>query len=83
MVGLRAFPSKEGREAAREDDGGTSYRVSRNASSIVQERDIDYSLKGTAPRIISSSFSSDDSDDRVKRGGRHIGGGNEDSEDTN
>ena len=28
------LPSKEGREAARDDDGGTSYRVSRRGSSI-------------------------------------------------
>ena len=43
------LPSKEGREAAREDDGDTSYRVSRRASSIVQGRDIGYSYKGKTP----------------------------------
>ena len=32
--------SKEGRKAAREDDGGTSYMVSRRVSSIAQGRDI-------------------------------------------
>ena len=77
------LPSKEGREAACEDDGGTSYRVSRLASSIMQGRDIGSSLKGKPPRIISSSSSSDDGDDRVNRGGSNIGRGSEDSEDTN
>ena len=76
------LPSKEGREAAREDDGGTSYKVSRRSSSIAQTRDIGSSRKGKAPRIISSSSNSDDSDNRVNRGGSNIGGGNEDSEDT-
>ena len=71
------LPSKEGREATCEHDGGTSYRVCKRSSSIAQRRDIE------APRIISSSFSSDDGDYRVNRGGSNIGGGNEDSEDTN
>ena len=43
------LPSKEGREAAHDDDGGTSYRVSRRASSIVQEKDISFSRKGKVP----------------------------------
>ena len=32
------LPSREGREAARADDGGTSNRVSRRGSSIAQEK---------------------------------------------
>ena len=74
------LPSKEGREASREYDGGTSYRVSRRSRSIVQRIEIGSSRKGKAPRIISSSSSIDDGDNR---GGNNIGGGNEDSEDTN
>ena len=77
------LPSKEGREVTREDDGGTSYSVSRRSSSIVQRRDIGSSCKGKAPRIISSIFSSDDGKNRVNRGGSNIGGGNENIEDTN
>ena len=62
------LPSNKGREATREDDGGTSYSVSRCSSSIAQQRDIGSSLKGKAQRIISSSFSSDDGENRVNRG---------------
>ena len=76
------LPSREGREITRVDDGGISYRVSRRGSSIAQGRDIGYSPKGKAPRIIVSNYSSDDSDDRANRGGRNIGGDSEDSEDT-
>ena len=50
------LPSKEGREAARDDDGGTSYKVSRRTSSIAQGRDIGSSRKGKAPRIIFFKF---------------------------
>ena len=74
------LPFKESREAAHEDDGGTSYKVSRCSRSIAQRIDIGSSHKGKAPRIISSSSNSDDGDNR---GGNNIGGGNEDSEDTN
>ena len=77
------LPSREGREAARADDGGTSNRVSRRGSNIVQGRDIGSSRKGKTPRIIVSNTSSDDGDDRANRGGTNIDGGNEDSEDTN
>ena len=77
------LPSKEGREAASEDDDGISYRVSRRASSITQGRDIGSSCKGKDPRIIYSSSSSDDGDNKVNRGGGNIGGGSENSEDTN
>ena len=73
------LPSIEGREAARADDGGTSYRVSWRESSIAQGRDIGSSRKGKAPRIIVSNTSSDDGDDR---GGTNIGGDSENSEDT-
>ena len=59
------LPSKEGRETTCDDNGGTSYRVSRRGSSIVQGRDIGSSRKGKAPRIIFSSSRSDDGDDRV------------------
>ena len=52
-------------------------------NSIAQQRDIGSSCKGKAPRIISSSFNSDDGENRVNRGGSNIGGGNENSEDTN
>ena len=76
------LPSKEGREAARNDGGGTSYKVSRRGRSIVQGRDIGSSHKGKAPRIIFSNSSDDDGDDRVNRWGSNIGGGSEDSEDT-
>ena len=62
------LPFKEGGEAAREDDGDTSYRVSRRSSSIAHRRDIGSSCKGKAPQIISSSSNSDDGDDRVNRG---------------
>ena len=65
---------KEGREPAREDSGGTSYRVSRRASSIAQGRDIGSSRKGKAHRIIYSGSSSDDGDDRVNSGGSNIDG---------
>ena len=75
------LPSREG-EAACDDDGGTSYRVSRRGSSIAQGRDIGSSRKGKAPRIIVSSSSNDDGDDRANRGGSNIGGDSEDSEDT-
>ena len=68
------LPFKEGREVVREDDGGTSYRISRRVSSIVQRKDIGSSRKGNAPRIIFSSFSSDDGDNRVNRGSSNIGG---------
>ena len=60
--------SKEGREPAHEDSGGTSYRFSRRASSIAQGRGIGSSRKGKAHRIIYSSSSSDDGDDRVNSG---------------
>ena len=76
------LPSREGREAARADDDGTSYRVSRRGSSIAQGRDIGSSHKGKAPRIIVSNCSHDDGDDRANRGGSNIGGDSEDSEDT-
>ena len=76
------LPSKEGKEAARDDDGVTSYRVSRCASSIAQGRDIGSSCKGKTPQIIFSNSNSDDADDRVNRGGSNIGGDSEDSEDT-
>ena len=66
--------SKEGKEPAREDSGGISYRVSRRASSSAQGRDIGFSRKGKAHRIIYSSSSSDDGDDKVNRGGSNIGG---------
>ena len=62
------LPSIEGREAARADDGGTSYKVSRRGSSIVQGRDIGSSRKGKTPRIIVSNTSSDDGDNRDNRG---------------
>ena len=42
------LPSKEDREAAHEDDGGTSYRVSRRVSSIAQGIDIGSPHKGKA-----------------------------------
>ena len=42
------LPSKEGREAARDDDGDTSYRISRCGSNIAQGRDIGSSRKGKA-----------------------------------
>ena len=76
------LPSREGREAARANDGGTSYRVSRRGSSIAQGRDIGSSRKGKTPQIIISNTSSDDGDDRANRGGSNIGGDSEDSEDT-
>ena len=75
------LPSREGREAARADDGGTRIRVSRRGSSIAQGRDIGYSRKGKAPQIIVSNTSSDDGDDRANRGGSNIVGDSEDSED--
>ena len=74
--------SREGREAARDDDGGISYRVSRRRSSIAQGRGIGSSRKGKASRIIVSNSSSDDGDNRANRGGSNIGGDREDSEDT-
>ena len=43
------LPSREGREAARDDDGNTSYRVSKRGSSITQGRDIGSSCKGKTP----------------------------------
>ena len=76
------LPSREGRETAHDDDGGTSYRVSRRASSIAQGRDIGSSRKGKTPRIIFSNSSSNGSDNRVSRGGSNISGNSEDSEDT-
>ena len=76
------LPSKEGRKVARDDDGSTSYRVSKRASSIAQGRGIVSSRKGKAPRIIFSNSSSDDGGDRVNREGSNIGGGSEDSEET-
>ena len=75
------LPSKEGREATRDGDGGTSYRVSRRESGIAQGRHIGSSHKGKAPRIIFSNSISD-GDHRVNRDGSNIGGGSEDSEDT-
>ena len=75
----QGLPSREGREVARVDDGGTSYRVSRRGSSIAQGRDIGSSRKGKAPQIIVSNSSSNYGDDRANRGGSNIGG---DSEDT-
>ena len=72
---LEPGTSKKCREAAREDDGSTSYRVSRRASNIAQGRDIGSSRKCKAPRIIFSNSSSNDDDDRVNRGGSNIGGG--------
>ena len=76
------LPSKEGREVARDDDGSTSYRVSKRSSSIAQGRCIGSSRKCKAPRIIFSNSNSDDGGDRVNRGGSNIGGSSEDSEDT-
>ena len=76
------LPSREGREAARADDGDTSNRVGRRGSSIAQGRDIGSSRKGKAPQIIVSNTSSDDGDDRANRGGSNIVGDSEDSEDT-
>ena len=73
------LPFKEVREVAHDDDGGTSYKVSRHGSSIAQGRGIGSSHKGKAPRIIFSNSSCDDGDNRVNRGGSNIGG---DSEDT-
>ena len=68
------LPSNEGKKASHENDGRTSYRVSRRASSIAQGRDIGSSHKGKAPQIISSSSSSDDGEGRVNKGGSNIGG---------
>ena len=76
------LPSREGREEACDDDGDTSYRISRRVSSIAQGRDIGSSCKGKALRIIFSNSSSDDGDDKVNRGGSNIGGDSENSEDT-
>ena len=76
------LPSREGREAARADDGGTSNRVSRRGSSIAQGREIGSSRKGKAPQIIVSNTSSDEGDDRANRRGSNIVGDSEDSEDT-
>ena len=76
------LPSREGREAARNDNGGTSYRVSRRGSNIAQGRDIGSSRKGKAPRTIVSNSSSDDGDNRANKGGSNFSGDNEDSEDT-
>ena len=76
------LPFKEGRETARADDGGISYRVSRRGSSIAQGRDIGSSRKGKTPLIIISNSSSDDGDNRANRGGSNISGDSEDSEDT-
>ena len=73
---------REGREAARADDGGTSNSVSRHGSSIAQGRDIGSSRKSKAPRIIVSNTSSDDGDDRAIKGGSNIVGDSKDSEDT-
>ena len=72
----------ESKKAACEDDGGTSYKVSRRARNIVQRRDIGSSCKGKASRMISLSFNSDDGDNRVNRGNSNIGGDSKDSEDT-
>ena len=52
-------------------------------SVLVLRKEETLVLLGKAPQIISSSSSGDDVDDRVNRGGRNIGEGNEDSEDTN
>ena len=76
------LPFREGREESRDDDGDTSYRISRRGSSIVQGRDIGSSCKGKALRIIFSNSSSGDGDDRVNRGGSNIGGDSENCEDT-
>ena len=62
------LPSREGREGARADDGGTSNRVSRRGSSIAQGREIGSSRKGKAPQIIVSNTSSDEGDDRAIEG---------------
>ena len=43
------LPSREGREATCDDDGNTSYRVSKRGSSITQGRDIGSSCKGKTP----------------------------------
>ena len=67
------LPSKEGREATREDDGGTSYSVSRRSSNIAQQRDIGSSRKGKAPRIISSSGGNENNEDTNRDNG--AGGG--------
>ena len=75
------LPSREGREATRADDGGTSNRVSRHGSSIAQGREIGSSRKGKAPQIIVSNTNRD-GDDRANRGGSNIVGDSEDSEDT-
>ena len=77
------LPSREGKEAIHDDDGGISYRVGRRASSIAIGRDIGSSRKGEAVRIIFSNSSSYDGDDRVNRGDSKIGGDSEHSEDTN
>ena len=76
------LPSREGREAAPTDDGGTSNRVSKRGSSIAQGREIGSSRKGNSPQIIVSNTSSDKGDDRANRGGSNIVGDSEDSEDT-
>ena len=76
------LPSREGREAARDDDGGTSYRVSRRGSSIAQGKDIGSSREGKTPQIIVSNTSSDDGDNRANREGSNISGDSKDSEDT-
>ena len=76
------LPSKEGREAARANDGGTSYRISKRRSNIAQGRDIGSSRKGKGPRIIISNTSSEDGENRANRGGSNIVGDSEDSEDT-
>lgn len=55
--GLRV-PFEEGREAAHEDDVGTSYRVTRRARNVSQGRDVGSSRKGKALTIIYSSSSS-------------------------
>ena len=76
------IPSRESKEAACADDGGTSYRASRRGRSIVHGRDIGSFHKGKAPRIIVSNSSSDDGDNRANRGGSNISGDSEDSDDT-
>ena len=76
------LPSREGREATHDDDGGTSYRVSRRGRSIAQGKDIGSSYKGKASRITLLNSNSNDGDDRVNKWGSNISGDSEDSEDT-
>ena len=72
----KALPlNEEGRKIVHEDDGATNRRVSRHTSNATQERDIDSCRKGKAPRIISSSSSSDDGENGGSRQGGGTSGG--------